>query len=348
MAKSLANAINSALSEYFKGKPAAAYDKLAEALKDEKTLIFLIRRSEFVRKVMNRNSSARLLAHAMQIRTVPKEIVGSDRKLILFQAYRLRQMNPDEHADENKISRNEIFHIPSHMRHKIKTQRYSIPGHPCLYLGWSPKVCWKELGAKSSYIYSRFQLQEGIDVSRGNESLNDLANRDNCISILFASDWTPQLVIDDLQYQDTEKELRSLATPLHYYTSFFALWPLSLVCSIPRLYNEDDNENKVIHFHSEYIIPQLLMQWTLHTDYFDAVCYRSTQCYDADDRVPSWNLAFPARDIEASRYCKRLVNYFCLTRPRIFNVEDAGEDQFEEIERESLKFKARPLRLNIN
>ncbi len=35
-------------------------------------------------------------------------------------------------------SKNEMFHIPFELRGLVKTNRYSIPGLPCVYLGSSP------------------------------------------------------------------------------------------------------------------------------------------------------------------------------------------------------------------
>ncbi|MCM1301500.1 MAG: RES family NAD+ phosphorylase [Bacteroides cellulosilyticus] len=48
---------------------------------------------------------------------------------------------------ENKQNRTrlDMFHIPFDQRHIIRTQRYSKPGYPCLYLGTTVYVCWKEL-----------------------------------------------------------------------------------------------------------------------------------------------------------------------------------------------------------
>jgi hypothetical protein len=40
---------------------------------------------------------------------------------------------------------NEIFHIPFSKRYLVESQRFSIGGLPCLYLGSSHFVCWYEL-----------------------------------------------------------------------------------------------------------------------------------------------------------------------------------------------------------
>ncbi len=43
------------------------------------------------------------------------------------------------------LSRKDIFHIPINKKRIIKTQRYSAPGYPCLYLGKSLYGCWEEM-----------------------------------------------------------------------------------------------------------------------------------------------------------------------------------------------------------
>ena len=54
--------------------------------------------------------------------------------------YRIRTGSLDPY------SRKKLFHIPFELRHIVATQRYSIPGLPCLYLGSSLWACWEELG----------------------------------------------------------------------------------------------------------------------------------------------------------------------------------------------------------
>ena len=43
------------------------------------------------------------------------------------------------------IKYDEMFHIPLASRRIVKTQRYSTPGFPCLYLGMSVYGCWEEM-----------------------------------------------------------------------------------------------------------------------------------------------------------------------------------------------------------
>lgn len=54
--------------------------------------------------------------------------------------YRIRQM-----GYVFEVKRSELFHIPLDKRGIVKTQRYSTPGYPCLYLGESIYGCWEEM-----------------------------------------------------------------------------------------------------------------------------------------------------------------------------------------------------------
>ena len=75
--------------------------------------------------------------------------------------YRMRSF------DKRKgLSRKDLFHIPMSKKRVIKTQRYSAPGYPCLYLGKSFYGCWEEMHRPDteSTLVSCFQTQEDINV----------------------------------------------------------------------------------------------------------------------------------------------------------------------------------------
>ena len=65
----------------------------------------------------------------------------------------------------NGIKFKEMFHIPITKRRVVGTERYSIPGYPCLYVGKSSYVCWEEMGRPlmSSCWCSR--LQNIVEIS---------------------------------------------------------------------------------------------------------------------------------------------------------------------------------------
>jgi hypothetical protein len=71
-----------------------------------------------------------------------------------------------------RISKNELheqcelFHLPYTKRELVDSCRFSIQGYPCLYLGTSLDVCWKEIGRDVDHgeqIYaSRFENNRGL------------------------------------------------------------------------------------------------------------------------------------------------------------------------------------------
>lgn len=75
--------------------------------------------------------------------------------------YRIRLMDSIYH-----IKANEMFHIPLSRRGIVKTQRYSTPGYPCLYLGESIYGCWEEMRRPSMQLcaVSRFECDRPLNI----------------------------------------------------------------------------------------------------------------------------------------------------------------------------------------
>ena len=63
-------------------------------------------------------------------------------------------------------TREDMFHVPYTNRGNVTNKRYSISGHPCLYLGRSVYICWEELRRphiENIYI-SAFKTKNKINV----------------------------------------------------------------------------------------------------------------------------------------------------------------------------------------
>lgn len=58
--------------------------------------------------------------------------------------YRMRKVNDSK--EKRTMDHIGMFHMPFSLRSIITTQRYSMPGYPCLYLGETSFACWEELG----------------------------------------------------------------------------------------------------------------------------------------------------------------------------------------------------------
>ena len=68
--------------------------------------------------------------------------------------YRARSNDGCIHSFED------MFHIPNNKRGIVKTERFSAPGYPCLYLGNTVYDCWEEIGRPSfeELFFSGFRV----------------------------------------------------------------------------------------------------------------------------------------------------------------------------------------------
>ncbi|PEK86903.1 RES domain-containing protein [Bacillus mycoides] len=188
-------------------------------------------------------------------------------------------------GSNHTYSSEEMFHIPYEKRGLVKTNRYSIPGLPCVYLGSSPLTCWEELNKPDLNT-----VQTSLFIS------NNLAFLD--IST------PPAAIIDRLNllftlncHADMEKTYKELK-------SYIVMLPLIATCSI-RVKNANDQ------FKPEYIVPQLLLQWIRQSNY-DGICYFSTKIKKYGlGNIPFYrNYAFPVQERKAEGHCQTLRSKF--------------------------------------
>lgn len=84
-----------------------------------------------------------------------------DKKEIPTLLFRAR-----EFEDKRGHTFDEMFHIPLDQRGIVKTQRYSAPGYPCLYLGKTIYACWEEMHRPrfDDLMFSGFKVRLAFDV----------------------------------------------------------------------------------------------------------------------------------------------------------------------------------------
>ncbi len=73
--------------------------------------------------------------------------------------YRMRKME-----NRRDVSYKDLFHIPLNKRGGVKTNRYSAPGYPCLYIGTSIYACWEELGRPPMSQSMVARLRNDVDL----------------------------------------------------------------------------------------------------------------------------------------------------------------------------------------
>lgn len=202
--------------------------------------------------------------------------------------YRIR-VRKDSDTDE--FGRKEMFHIPFNQRGKVSTQRYSIPGHPSLYLGDSIFVCWKELNQPSvkSIYASRYENStelKVIEIKSVHELLEEIESLDGT-------------------------ELSSTIF------RFLLLYPLTVASSIKVAERQDS-------FKPEYIVPQLFLQYILdEKSELDGIKYFSTRVETGrTNNVGTSNFVFPSKTNKKEGYCPELISKFRLTHPVLWEYEE--------------------------
>ena len=126
----------------------------------------------FAKVANNRHYMSRIVRSYLQGRhstayTQLKNILKSNDDLYVTEIakdelfYRMRSFEK-----RKGLSRKDLFHIPMFKKRIIKTQRYSAPGYPCLYLGKSIYDCWEEMHRPNTEttMISCFKSQKGFNV----------------------------------------------------------------------------------------------------------------------------------------------------------------------------------------
>jgi hypothetical protein len=211
---------------------------------------------------------------------------SGDMSLQINPMYRFRTTGAEP------FDRGGLFHIPFQLRHIVGQMRYSVAGLPCLYLGGSTYVCWRELGepALNTVTVSRFAARPDTNLR--------VLNFGRRMPVLAAWVYTePQ-------------HFGSLSRESAVVAANVACWPLVAVCSI-RVPDRRRPERP------EYLIPQLLLEWITRTRAFHGIRYFSTHYSEYhDDPKTYMNYVFPARTDAAHGHCTDLAHLFQLTEPR--------------------------------
>ena len=191
-----------------------------------------------------------------------------------------------------KLERKDMLHIPFDQREIVATQRFSMPGIPCLYFATTSFGAWMEMGMPdtSTFQVSAFSLPKELKI------LN-LCQQ--------------QLFIDgSSSFINTEEERKNLY-------DFLEIFPLVIATSYRVLNNKRS-------FKSEYIIPQLIMQVARKLK-IDGVAYLSKRIDDYFAYPQCVNLAIliPYEQNNNAKYWSKINDIF-LTEP--YFIKDMGKD----------------------
>lgn len=206
---------------------------------------------------------------------LPRKIVPSGQCF-----YRVRT------SSEHKIlGKKDLFHIPFELRNKISTQRFSIPGFPCLYLGNTVYICWEELNRPNFHDIqvAKFENQSEIN-------LHNLSYEQYNLQKLESENPTN----DDL-------------------VNLLLAYPIIAACSIQVPQNR-----QLDPFKPEYIIPQIILQTLMEQKGTNSIgiVYSSTKIYKESSKNEGSfeNFILPTTsEIRAKGYCIDLAKLFNMT-----------------------------------
>lgn len=180
------------------------------------------------------------------------KVINPEKSEVQFFRARLSDNIVEYPADQ-------MAHIPFENRSIVKSERFSIPGLPCLYLGNTSYVCWMEMGCPADH---RFNVSPVL--LDNTQKIFNLTIYSQLFYNVFDSDYSPE---------EIERKLSCL----------IKIYLFSIATSFSV---KETNRN----FKSEYIISQMLMLACKSKGY-NGISYYSKQIYnDAFSIISGVNL----------------------------------------------------------
>lgn len=224
-------------------------------------------------------------------KTLKTEIPGLALKENVFDvkrntvAYRMRTIALEE---QHKLKPKDMFHIPLDKRGLVLTQRYSVPGYPCLYLAHRVYGCWEEMGRPDfgTTMVSKFEAQKDFKMLDLRVPSKDNWDKDMARYMSFF----PLVIASMVQVKNNKDTYK----PEYLIPQLLTEWVISK--------NREDKD------HGEIL----------------GIMYTSSQKNDdfvfPDDSFD--NYAIPVlKPLDSKKYCKRLIDYFKLTPPTYYDLE---------------------------
>lgn len=206
--------------------------------------------------------------------------------------YRIRGINE---SNPFPLERKELFHIPFKKNYLVGTERYSMPGHPCLYLSSQAELCWYECGKPTKFAISRFDIPQSED-----SYLKFIDFSQKLIELMYSFvSWSP--------IEEDRDKIRQ------YLLKYICTYPLRAACSIVV-------EHPGSKFIEEYIIPQLLLQWVLNDEDFDGVRYESCNSSDDVNTLGGHNIVLVTKQYDSDGYDTKLRELVKVAMPSKFDI----------------------------
>lgn len=252
------NLIIGSVEDYYNANIADAKNKIFQLLDKYKSDNFII--SE-----LNKSFAFRSIALFSDLLDEKKDVYINDYDEMNTYSLSFFRARIGNSAFEKK----DMLHIPFCNRELVSTQRFSIPGVPCLYLGTTSYVCWLEMDKPQDSIFNVSSFIPPLDLKILNLVIDyRLVNKQLKVTI--------EINKDKKDYNINLLESMLEIFPLVYATSFTI-------------------KNKERRFKSEYIVSQLIMQCLSDLN-IHGIAYASKKVVDSVLAFPQCiNLAIPMK-----------------------------------------------------
>ncbi|MGN7709367.1 hypothetical protein [Chryseobacterium sp. 22543] len=198
--------------------------------------------------------------------------------------FRLRTNIPNK-----KFKNNEMFHIPFEEIRRTGNQRFSLSGHPALYLGNSSYICWEELSNPSLETCN-------FSVLRNNEEVT-----------LF--DLTPPLEIT--KFEDILRYPLIISSSIKFTDNTFTFKPEYIIPQATYF--------SLLKFNKDLLAKKVNINYI---NKLDGIIYLSTHISQEllfSDLNLMYNYVLPVENIVEKGYCERLKKLFSISEPKSIN-----------------------------
>ena len=258
----------------------------------------LIECNKIVARLFKRSANNLTADHDFPTQIIPKDFIG----------YRMRDNQKEEIWPPS-----ELFHMPFEGREKIGSNRYSIPGYPCMYIGASIACCVKEISFKKAFSVSACKLNAPIKVF-------------------------------DFTFFPCEKGNDSLS----FYKRLVS-YPIKIAASLPTKGDDDSIKFRPEYIIPQYILHSVVRQESDIRKRPVGIMYTSVKELEKNvspENISRYNnLIVPTMRIEKSGYCRELTKLFTLTTPQLLRREDIQSiDEWEQDIKQREFYKIEPIK----
>lgn len=213
--------------------------------------------------------------------------------------YRIRRI---DERNPFPIERKELFHIPHNENYLVGTERYSMPGHPCLYLASQPELAWYESESPTTFAIAKFLIPH---------------DEENCLKFIDFSEKLMPLKHSFICWFQSGEDKEDVE---EYLLKYIYTYPLRAACSV--IVEHPDGK-----FIEEYIIPQLLLQWVRNDKDFDGIRYESCSRSEKVRTLGGHNAVFVTKKYDTEGYDIKLRKSIKIGLPQKFDISTIEGDE---------------------